>query len=176
VGLTWAVGGSLNRVEIYRNGALIAVDATFNGYGQDCPPTAGAVTYRLDAVSADGGQRDRREETVQVRDPAPPTATPAPQAPVIEWFRASAGEITVGDCVMLDWRFSGRDLAAAKLLRNGSPIDSDVRPEGSRQECATEIGTMIFELQVAAEFGASTRQVVTVFVQPMRPQPRTGGG
>jgi ABC-type amino acid transport substrate-binding protein len=176
VGLTWAVGGSLNRVEIYRNGALIAVDATFNGYGQDCPPTAGAVTYRLDAVSADGGQRDRREETVQVREPAPPTATPAPQAPVIEWFRASAGEITVGDCVMLDWRFSGRDLAAAKLLRNGSPIDSDVRPEGSRQECATEIGTMIFELQVAAEFGASTRQVVTVFVQPMRPQPRTGGG
>ena len=176
VGLTWAVGGSLNRVEIYRNGTLIAVDATFNGYGQDCPPTTGAVTYRLDAVSADGGQRDRREETVQVNEPTPPTATPAPQAPVIEWFRASAGEITVGDCVMLDWRYSGRDLAAAKLLRNGSPIDNDVPPEGSRQECAGAIGTLVFELQVSTEFGASTRQALTVYVQPMRPQPRTGGG
>lgn len=74
--LTWAVSGTVDNVNLSRNGEIFWKNAPLKGETQDCPAATGAVTYVIE-VSGPGGSA-RSERQVQVSQGEPPTPTAAP--------------------------------------------------------------------------------------------------
>jgi polar amino acid transport system substrate-binding protein len=56
VNIAWSVGGSTSRVQIKRDNLTILDNAPFQGNTNDCPTTAGSVTYQVIASSNTGNQ------------------------------------------------------------------------------------------------------------------------
>lgn len=177
VNIAWSTSGGTEAVRLLRNGNLVQEGLGLSGSLQDCLNNAGEVVYTLvasnrvgDAISQDASTRvvAPAEPTAT---PVPPTATPPPQAPVINFFRAEPNQINQGECVNLSWSFTGQDLAAVTITRDGQPIASDVPIDGSQQDCPPNAGTVTYTLKVDAEFGGSAQQSAQVNV--VAPQPPT---
>jgi hypothetical protein len=83
------------------------------------------------------------------------TPTAAPQTPVIYSFVVSPGQILEGQCVDLNWRFDGRDLALTRIFRNNQVILIDIPLSGSFTDCPPGTGQMEYRLVVDSEFGGS---------------------
>jgi plastocyanin len=163
--IRWEVDGAVDTVKILANNRPIWDGAPLSGNMNDCPPGAGVVIYAVEATGPGGTAR--QEASLTVGQPvSPPTATPAPAAPVIQSFTAAPTEITLGECTTLAWQYSGQDLAAAVLLANGVPILPDPPTQGTTVHCPTEPGEVVYRLDVVAEFGGRTTQDVRVTVQP----------
>ena len=73
VNLSWSVNGTVNNVQISRDGAIILDGGSLIGSAQDCPTAPGQVQYLL-VASNNAGQSDSRSATVVVE--APPPANP----------------------------------------------------------------------------------------------------
>ncbi len=168
VTLRWEVQGSINNVRLSRNADTLWDGAPVQGNRQDCPPGPGNYSYYLDANGSGGSNRSL--VSVNVMQQAQPTATPAPQAPVINSFTASPNAITQGGCVNLAWNFTGQDLAVVRIFRNGEGIARDVPMDGSMQDCPPNPGQVTYTLQVDSEFGGSAQQSAQVDVQPGQAQ------
>ena len=74
--LDWSVSGTLDTVNLTRNGDGIWNNAPANGNTEDCPASEGAYTYALEAKGPGGSAKSERQ--VQVTSAAKPTATPVP--------------------------------------------------------------------------------------------------
>jgi len=94
---------------------------------------------------------------------------PAADAPVIDYLSASPPQITVGQCVSVDWSVSGQVNRVA-LLVNNSPVWDGAPIRGNYQDCPNAAGTRVYTLQAFGPGGNSTQQT-TVNVQMLPPTP-----
>lgn len=157
--LNWSFSGqSLANVTLARDGAVIASDVATTGSLQDCPPSAGQITYLLKVDSEFGGTAQQGAQVNVVG--AAPTATPAARPPTIEFFAITSdgtnqvSQINMDECVILTWSFFGDSLAATTLFRNGEIIQSDFTAPGGYKDCPP-VGVMNYQLKVDSEFGGS---------------------
>ena len=75
VSINWSVGGTVNLVQLKRNGVVVVDNAALNGNANDCLNDAGTYTYRIEA-SNNSGQNAFQQSTVTVGDPSPPAGNP----------------------------------------------------------------------------------------------------
>jgi ABC-type amino acid transport substrate-binding protein len=74
--LNWSVSGKVDTVNLARGSEVFWKNAPLKGTTQDCPASAGAVTYAIEAAGPGGSVKAERQ--VQVSQGGPPTATAAP--------------------------------------------------------------------------------------------------
>jgi hypothetical protein len=109
-----------------------------------------------------------QERTVTVQ--APPTPAP-PQAPTITYFKTSAQDIAVGQCVVLSWEFSGAS-ASGTLKRNNDVIAQNFPSPGEHQDCPPSPGGITYTLTVNSPQGtANAAQSVMVYAAVPAPAP-----
>lgn len=118
------------------------------------------------AFTQQGGVKIVAEMSAQpTNTPAPqPTATPRPQPPVIDAFSVDPQQISAGQCVNIHWSFSGTDLVAAQLFRNGEVIGGDLAPLGVQQDCPPVTGSVEYRIQVDSETAGSAQRTAQVNV------------
>ncbi len=168
VQIQWATGGGTEWTRLTRNGAVMLDHGGLNGSLQDCLTEPTSFVYRLEAFNH-VGQATAQERTVTVQ--APPTPAP-PQAPTIKFFNASAKDITVGQCVVLSWEFSGAT-ATTLLKRNNDVIAQDFGSPGQHQDCPPAPGGITYTLIVSSEqASANAAQSVMVYAAVVAPTPR----
>jgi polar amino acid transport system substrate-binding protein len=169
VQISWEVVGAVTVVNIFNNGNPIWVNGPAIGTLQDCPTSAGAITYEIQANGPGGTAR--ADQTVNVADTPPPTATPAPMPPpVISFFNVQPDQIELGGCVSLDWGIDGT-VAYVRLLRNGQAILDNAANVGNASDCPPAPGSTIYRLE-ASGAGQSTSSERAVNVnQPAQPPP-----
>jgi polar amino acid transport system substrate-binding protein len=73
VNLTWSVNGTVDKIQITRDGAVILDGGSLTGNAQDCPTATGQIQYQL-LASNNAGQTDTQAATVIVE--APPQGNP----------------------------------------------------------------------------------------------------
>jgi hypothetical protein len=168
VQIQWAAGGGTEWTRLTRNGAVVLDRSGPNGSLQDCLTEPTTFIYRLEAFN-NAGQATSQERTVTVQ--APPTPAP-PQAPVIKSFNVSAKDITVGQCVVLTYEFSGAT-ATTLLKRNNDTIAQDFPSPGSHQDCPPTPGGITYTLIVSSEqSSANAAQSVMVYAAVPAPAPQ----
>ncbi len=189
VDITWNVSGQVNKVTLLRDSVILwPGGAPVSGTIQDCPPSAGSVTYSIEATGVGGTSRLQRNVLVnqiptpvvtntptpplstntpippQATDtPVQPTWTPTPLPPVIYEFTAAPPEIQTSECVNVLWQVGG-DVTQIDLLRNGIPILPNAPFSGSIQDCLNSAGSYTYLLSVAGRNGqlVTEEQIVTV--------------
>jgi polar amino acid transport system substrate-binding protein len=67
VTVSWSVGGSVDRVQLRRDGVLVLDFALLNGSVTDCLNAEGMYEYRIDATNAQGGFASQAATVVVVR-------------------------------------------------------------------------------------------------------------
>ncbi len=180
VTLQWNVNGNISDVMLSRNNQPLWDGAPYQGSYQDCPPGSGQMTYVLRVTGPGGSSQGSQNITVMsaqpTNTPAPqPTATPQPQPPVIDAFSVDPQEISAGQCVNVHWSFSGTDLVAAQLLRNGEVIGGDLAPSGVQQDCPPVTGGVEYRIQVDSEFAGSAQRTAQVSVIEAAQPPQITG-
>jgi hypothetical protein len=165
VQIQWATGGGTEWTRLTRNGAVVLDRGGTSGSLQDCLTEPIDFTYRLEAFNQ-VGMVTSQERSVAVQ--APPTAAP-PQAPVIKSFSVSAKDITVGQCVVLSFEFSGAT-TTTMLKRNNDVIAQDFKSPGSHQDCPPAPGPITYTLIVSAE-QSSVNAVQNIMVYAAVPAP-----
>lgn len=103
---------------------------------------------------------------------------PAVDAPVID-MAASPPQITIGQCVSVDWSISGV-VDRVDLLVNDSPVWPNAPIKGNYPDCPEAVGTRVYTLQASGPGGSSTRQTSvnvqtapTETPEPEEPTPTT---
>jgi polar amino acid transport system substrate-binding protein len=128
------------------------------GVGQSTEFPPRTMDYYLRVVQRDGSVVVR---TIRI------TVNPAPNAPVINNFNATPPQITLGQCVRVEWSVSGQVNRVA-LLINNAPVWDGAPISGNYQDCPTTVGTRIYTLQAFGPGGTATQQV-SVNVQNVPP-------
>jgi heat shock protein HslJ len=178
--INWWVDGAISNIQITRDSTVIWNDAPVTGNMQDCPPSAGRVTY---GISASGpGGTSRQQQVITVVQPQPPTATPQPNTPtavpatptaepaVIYSFTVQPAQIEAGQCVTGNWSIGG-NVNQARLLRNGQVILENAPFNGSGTDCLNEAGTYVYRLEARSPQGNPTAEERTVTVTNVQPTP-----
>jgi polar amino acid transport system substrate-binding protein len=88
---------------------------------------------------------------------------PATDAPIIDYLTASPAQITIGQCVTIDWSVRG-EVTQVSLLIDSSPVWDSAPVRGSYQDCPTATGARVYTLRAVGPGGTSTQQT-TVNVQ-----------
>jgi ABC-type amino acid transport substrate-binding protein/heat shock protein HslJ len=131
------------------------------GVGQSTEYPPSTMNYYLRVV--------QRNNSVVVRT-ITISVTPATNAPVIGHLSVSPPQITVGQCVNVDWSVSG-DVTRVALLINNSPVWDGAPISGNYQDCPNAAGTRVYTLQASGP-GGTAKQQTSVNVQDI-PQPPT---
>jgi polar amino acid transport system substrate-binding protein len=98
--------------------------------------------------------------------PGSPTPTPtvAPEGSVINYFTVTPETVATGQCVTIQWGYTGVNLAATSLTRNDDKLQGDPPPTGEFIDCPPGPGEYIYRLTLFAESGAlpveEARQVI----------------
>jgi heat shock protein HslJ len=132
VALAWEVQGQVESVTLSADNKVIMSPAPAAGNTSDCPSRARAVTYILEAKGPGGTARGTQTLNVveaPTETPVPPTATP--EAPVIDSFSVSPGQVEAGACFTISWNASG-GVASSRILRDKTVINDTAGPERSR--------------------------------------------
>jgi polar amino acid transport system substrate-binding protein len=125
---------------------------TGEGSRQECPPVT--INYYLRVVL-----RDNSVETRQI----PIYVEPVADAPVITRFTADpAGQITLGQCVLLRWRVEG-SLEILTLTANDQLLWDLAPAVGNTQHCPDRAGGVTYQLEAVGP-GGTSRQTQTVNV------------
>lgn len=168
--VTWQVTGSVNTVQITRNGQSLVNPAPFSGSLQDCPP-AGEQTYRINA-SGPGGQSNN-QQIIQVITPTaePPTPTPVPPNPpaVITTFSVTPNQIQVNQCVNIFWNTTG-GTTNVRILRDGNIVLDNASFSGQTQDCLSQAGTVTYTIEARNASGEGVSQSAQVTVTESTPQ------
>jgi hypothetical protein len=154
VNLSWSYSGSsIVNAQITRNNELIGTDAPPLGSQQDCPAQVGQYLYVL-RVDSEYSGFTQASQSVRVRNPQP-------SGPVINSFSAQPDQITLGQCVSLNWVISADNQSFASLSRNGEVIASEVSFTGSFQDCINDpnlAGQVLYLLRVTGPGGSAAAQ------------------
>jgi heat shock protein HslJ len=129
------------------------------GVGQSTEYPPYTMNYYLRVV--------QRNDAVVVRTIAI-NVNAAANAPVIDYLSASPPQVTVGQCISVDWKVSGQVTRVA-LLINNSPVWDGAPVSGNYPDCPNAAGTRAYKLQATGPGGNATQQT-TVNVQNI-PQP-----
>jgi len=185
-GITWVVVGDPAMVQISRDMQLLFDNAPLTGTAQDCPAMPGTYIYRIEVVNRVGQISDFREVALVVVD-APATATPtftptetptagpstptdtptpAPEGPVINFFAVTPDVVALGECVTIQWGYTGTDLAATSLTRGDEKLLGDPPPSGDYNDCPPGPGEYFYRLSLFPNAGGSVEEVRTVIVNP----------
>lgn len=124
-----------------------------------CP--ASTTTYYLRVVKADNTV-ETRQITVNV--------IPAPDAPLIEQFATNPQQITLGQCVSLQWVVSG-EVSRIRILANGGVLWDGAPLRGSLQNCPEASGTVNYTLEAGGAGGSSLAQQYVNVVTPATATP-----
>jgi ABC-type amino acid transport substrate-binding protein/heat shock protein HslJ len=128
------------------------------GVGQSTEFPPRTMDYYLRVVQRDNSVVVR---TIRI------TVNPAPNAPVINNFGVTPPQITLGQCVRVEWSVSGQVNRVA-LLINNAPVWDGAPISGNYQDCPAAVGTRIYTLQAFGPGGTATQQV-SVNVQNIPP-------
>jgi ABC-type amino acid transport substrate-binding protein/heat shock protein HslJ len=128
------------------------------GVGQSTEYPPRTMDYYLRVVQRDDSVIVR---TIRI------TVAPAPNAPVINNLSATPPQITLGQCVIVDWSVSGQVTRVALLIDN-APVWDGAPITGNYQDCPVAAGTRIYTLQAFGPGGNATQQV-SVNVQNIPP-------
>ncbi len=128
------------------------------GVGQSTEFPPRTMEYYLRVVQRDGSVIVR---TIRI------TVNPAPNAPVINNFNATPPQITLGQCVRVEWSVSGQ-VNRVVLLIDNAPVWDGAPISGNYQDCPVSAGTRIYTLQASGSGGTATQQV-SVNVQNVPP-------
>jgi heat shock protein HslJ len=128
------------------------------GVGQSTEFPPRTMDYYLRVVQRDGSVVVR---TIRI------TVNPAPNAPVINNFGVTPPQITLGQCVRVDWSVSGQ-VNRVVLLIDNAPVWDGAPISGNYQDCPVNAGTRIYTLQAVGAGGTATQQV-SVNVQNIPP-------
>jgi len=105
------------------------------------------------------------------------TPTSGPPAPTINSFRVDRTQIVEGQCISLNWQFSGQGITFSRIFRNGRVLLFDLPFIGSANDCPPGTGQMEYRLNLDSNQAGSTfaSQIVTIYpaVQPTVPPPPT---
>lgn len=160
----WNVQGEVSRVTILRNSVALWDGAPVRGNVQDCPATAGTITYGIQATGPGGVSQAVRYLTVNPSTQPTPTAPPPPPAqPIIYGFTVQAAQIQQGQCVAVGWQ-TGGGTNITRVRRGGAIILDNGPLSGSVQDCPTQLGTVIYQLE-AVGFDSSVFQEAGLDVQ-----------
>jgi hypothetical protein len=166
VDLSWVVAQPVDGVSLFRGDALLLQGAQAQGRAKDCPPQAGTVTYRLEAVGPDGTGRAARDLNVVAPNPtatAVPSGDPTPApAPQIVGFGAWPKSLPAGYCLTIQWQVQN---ATRVRLTRGTGVILDQAPlAGTTTDCPITPGNMVYRLEAVNEASQSvfSENVVTV--------------
>jgi polar amino acid transport system substrate-binding protein len=98
------------------------------------------------------------------------TPTTAPQSPTIIQFTVDRNQILQGQCVSLNWQFSGSNITLSRIFANNQLILQDMAYTGSSSNCPPNTGTVEYRLQIDTQTAGSAvaSQIVTV-LPPTQP-------
>lgn len=160
VSINWSVGGTVNLVQLRRDGLVVVDNAPLNGNANDCLNAAGTYTYRIQATNH-AGQEAFQQATVTVGDPEPPAGNPLlgtswdlmtlNGAPVIPGTLITA---VFGDASNLSGN-SGCNFYNTTYTVNGSSLIISPISSGL-QECVTPDGVMPQERSYINVLGAAS--------------------
>lgn len=95
------------------------------------------------------------------------TPTTGPNVPVIHTFTSTPQQIQAGQCVNLQWSYSGQMLALTRLFRGETVILTDMPTAGEYVDCPAETGALQYRLVIDALGGGSTFAALVVNVSPV---------
>jgi hypothetical protein len=153
---TWAVE-NVRAVYFFHDGQNWQ-DHGVSGVGQSTEFPPYTMNYYLRVV--------QRDNSVIVRTILNTVAS-APNAPVINHLSVTPPQITLGQCVVVDWSVSGQVNRVALLIDN-APVWDGAPISGNYQDCPVAAGTRIYTLQASGSGGTATQQV-SVNVQNIPP-------
>jgi polar amino acid transport system substrate-binding protein len=166
VDIAWTIDRQVSSVLLFRGQALLMQGTQSAGKTKDCPPTAGTVTYRLEAVGPDGTARASRDLSVIG---SAPTVTPFPtgvatpsSAPQVLTFQVNPPSLPAGQCFSIVWNVTNASLVR---IRRGTGLVLDHAPlSGNTFDCPITPGQVSYRLEAVNESGQSAfaDSVVTV--------------
>jgi hypothetical protein len=130
VNIQWEVSGPTTRVVILRQGTPIWDGAPATGSLNDVPPSAGTVSYGIQAYNTDN-QLVQANRTVIV-------GSSGSQPPVINFFKVEPTVIAVGQCVVISWDASGgtTHVQVYRDYNGRTPLAMNTTVvQGSMQDC-----------------------------------------
>ena len=153
--LAWVVTGSINRVNLQRNGSGLWSNIPFTGNYSDCLAVAGIYTYVLTAAGPGGSTWAQVQVQVTSGQPPPPVN------PVIYEFYAEPGQVQIGSCTTLYW--STASGTSIQLFSDDVPIASNLPASGTQSNCPNRTGPLTYHLVVRNSIGEA-RASFQVFV------------
>ncbi len=165
VTLAWKINGEVDETAIFRDKEILWGEAPVEGTYQDCPQTTGAYEY---AVGAQGpGGRNYAVGTLQVVEPAAGTKR-TPQAnvnqePQIDQFAVLPEELTVGECVELQWTVAGEG-PSIRIERSGTTLMDGAPRSGTGTDCPSEPGILRYRIMASDKQGHANSAEVEVSV------------
>ncbi len=156
----WNVTGA-NSVYFYKQGdAWQSNPVPPSGTQSDCPHHT--TTYELLVVWPNGSQ-EIRQLTVYVEE--------SPNAPNIARFIVSPPtQITLGQCVTLDWWVDGT-ISNVQILRDNAVIWEGAPVVGNMQDCPSYTGQITYGIIASGPGGSSRQQQIISVTQPSQPSP-----
>jgi ABC-type amino acid transport substrate-binding protein len=150
VDIRWNVEGNIDKTTVRFDGQSLWEGAPSRGNTQHCPEGAGPASYSLEATAI-GGATSRSQQNINVvasQQPVPqPTEVPEfPDPPTITGFGVSPMQITLGDCVTINWA-TGGGTSYVRILRNGSVVLDDAGFSGQETDCPAPAGIYAYQVE-----------------------------
>jgi polar amino acid transport system substrate-binding protein len=163
VTLQWNVEGQVNKVTIAANSNVLWDGAPTKGSYKDCPPAAGTIGYGLQATGPGGTSQAQQNINVVSPATATPVPTTAPEKPVIYSFSVTPNQITVGECVDINWSVGGGTIFA-RVYRGSNVVVDNAPFTGHAQDCPSPAGSYTYRVEASnpAQEVASQQQTVNV--------------
>lgn len=163
--LQWQVEAA-TQVRVLAAGLPLWDGAPLTGSIPHCPTAAGSLTYAVEALGPGGSTS--LQHTIEVLAPQPgqpsPSATPPPEAPVIQGFSIVPTFIGAGECVSISWEVAG-DTGDIEITRDNRVVLDNAAPAGALTHCISRPGQYLFTLTATGATGISSARQVQVQVQ-----------
>jgi polar amino acid transport system substrate-binding protein len=164
VNISWNVDGNTTNITLLSNGNVLWDAAPMSGSTQDCPASAGVITYRIQATGPGGSANQQSTVEVQER----PGPLPVPQ---ITYFTVSPDSIAQGDYVNISWNVEG-GAVHIQILRDGQVIEDQAPMSGGIQDNPSSPGMVTYSIQASGPGGSASDQAsVNVLVPQDTPVP-----
>jgi polar amino acid transport system substrate-binding protein len=160
VNFRWNVNGAQSVFFYQRGQNWQNHPVTPSGTRSECPPQT--IAYELRVVRQDGNV-EVREITIFVE--------PVAGAPIIHRFTLTpATQLTLGQCVTLNWWVEGR-VSNVRLLRDGTVIWQSAPVNGSTSDCPPNVGNVTYRIEATGPGGESNRAQTINVIAPTQPTP-----
>ena len=155
VTLAWRVSDDAEFVSIFSNKDVLWDVAPHEGTLEDCPQSAGLVEYAVGVRNSVGANYAVDFLVIGEASESAAQAMVAPAGPTIASFAVTPDEITVNECVAIDWTVVG-NLANLRILRNDVVLLDGGADTGSGSDCLLEAGAYTYRLEATDNAGLTS--------------------